>query len=373
MTGQSMTDGMIRLYGTAKGNGSWARVSAGVREGLAEMDALASFYDVGRVDVDYDDDGDALDEGYDAPVGLCIGAPPAASVMVGRGDHTQRLLMIATNSSWLSEVMMRRAAKICTGFVAPSKWAASVIERYAHGLPVCVYPHGVDSGFVSPSEFCVPSGPFRAVHLASTHMQRKATAELIHAWARSVKKGWLPDDALLRLVVDGPSGYFEEEIHEASEGHLWLAERFLLQQRLGLKVADMCALMRDHHLVVQPSRAEGFGMVPLEARAAGVPVVATICTGHAEHMGLSTPGVVPVGHELNEPIDDGPGAFAPGVKVDAIVDALRFAHANYDQLALDAHRAAPSVRHRWSWPSVTGRFMIKNQDLLLGGRSGIIG
>jgi hypothetical protein len=156
-----------------------------VRRGLESCGKLASFYDVSRVDADYDDDGDALEDGYDAPIGLCVGAPPSASVMIGRGEHTRRLLMVAANSSWLPEVTMERAAKICTGFVAPSSWSASVIEDYADGWPVLVYPHGVDPAFKPSDES--PSGYFRALHLASTHMERKGTKELIHGWADALR------------------------------------------------------------------------------------------------------------------------------------------------------------------------------------------
>ena len=57
--------------------------------------------------------------------------------------------------------------------------------------------------------------------------------------------------------------------------------------RKGLDVGDMASYLGGFDLVCQPSRAEGFGLVPLEARACGVPVAATLCTGHADHMAAS--------------------------------------------------------------------------------------
>jgi glycosyltransferase involved in cell wall biosynthesis len=354
---------MIRLYGIEKGNGSWARVSAGVREGLTVNDRLASFYDVGLVDAAYDDDGDALDMGYDAPVGLCIGAPPSASVMVGRGEHKHRLLMIATNSSWLSAVMMERAAKMCTGFVAPSAWSANIIARYVD-LPVLVYPHGVDEAFKPGVDALPPGAPFRALHLASTHMERKGTRELIFGWSLAMQRGLVPIDAKLRLVADGPRGYFNDAIFKAACGSTDIAESIELHQRLELDTNMMAAFYRQHHMVVQPSRGEGFGMVPLEARACGIPVVATLCTGHGQHMGLSDAGVVPVAHGLATAVDDGPGAMAPTVEPEAIVEALGKAVNDYAALRQECQDAAADVRKRWQWAAVTRRFLDTNAKIL---------
>jgi len=314
-------------------------------------------------------DGQALDDCYDAPVGLCIGAPPSTSVMMGRGEHRHRLLMIAANSSWLPDVMMERAAKICTAFVAPSSWAAGVVERYAYGLPVHVFPHGVDPAF-KPGEKC--PGYFRALHLASTHMERKGTKSLIEAWATARSSGQLPQEATLRLIVDGPRGHFVDAIvkHTGSQlrygetGATVEADGFEVLPRQDLKLQDMAALYRDHHLVVQPSRAEGFGMVPLEARACGVPVVATICTGHSTHMSLKTAGVVVVAHGLQAPIDDGPGALAPLVSARDIQAALATAYERYDELSAAAREVAPTIRDVWSWESVAADFLTKIQPIL---------
>lgn len=350
---------MIRLYGTGRGNGSWARVTAGVRHGLEACGQLASFYDVGRVDTDYDDDGDALEDGYDASVGLCIGSPSSASVMVGRGEHVRRLLMIAANSSWLPGVAMERAAKICTGFVAPSHWSAGVIGDYVGELPVLVYPHGVDPAFKPAA---APSGPFCVLHLASTHMERKGTKELIYGWAIAHKRGALPKGAILRLVIDGPRGLFNRTIFDAAGGDPNIADSYQLSQRLNFKVEDMAALYCDHHLVAQPSRAEGFGMVPLEARACGVPVVMTACTGHEEHW--RSPGVVRVATGPEALVDDGPGALAPTITADAVAEALGQAWDSIGSLREQAIDAAPLIHERWSWEAVTEYFLTENGVIL---------
>ena len=134
----------------------------------------------------------------------------------------------------------------------------------------------------------------------------------------------------------------------------------------------MSVLYQRHHVVVQPSRAEGFGLVPLEALASGVPVVATSCTGHAEYVdavrsatrddlprysAVSPPGVVAVPTGELGPIDDGPGALAPSVDADAIAEALRLAYSDKDRLRREAAENARAIYLNWSWEATTRRFL----------------
>lgn len=362
---------MIRLYGTMQGNHSWARVTSGVHQGFQGCGALAGVFDISTVGHFGDEGEEGLGEGHDAPTALCVGAPTTASVMMGRGQHERRMLMIATNSSWLPPTMMERAEQFVTHFVAPSKWSASVIRKYVD-KPVLVYQHGVDAGFVRHVEGAQQSKldelslgvRFDVVHLASTQMQRKGTSELIFGWAQAMAKGSIPRTARLRLICDGPKGHFNHTVFKAVKavgGDTKMADSVLVDQRLGLDIRQMALLYRSHHLVAQPSRGEGFGMVPLEARACGIPVMATACTGHEEHMCLSLQdgAVVVPSSQDDQPIDDGPGAMAPAVDPEDIADALHDAFTHRIDLTEAAWAMAPDVHRNWSWEKVTRDFLAK--------------
>lgn len=353
---------MIRVYGIDKGNASWARVTAGVCKGTRMLAQFAGLFDVSQVDGEYGDD--SLGRGHDSLVGLCVGPPPAASVMVGRGNHKERLLMIATNSNWLPDVMMERAAKMVTGFVGTSRWASDVIKNYAGSRPVYTYLHGVDSRFKAPQDYPQKVASFSVLHLASTHMQRKSTRELIFAWAMAKRRPVITDAARLTLVVDGPEGYFSEAISEASDGDTSIAQSIVVQGRLNLSVEQMAKLYCSHHFVCQPSRAEGFGLVPLEARACGIPVIATACTGHADHINVASPGVIVVEHGEPAPVDDGPGAVAPTVSPSAIADAIGEAYKDWPRLTDQAEGAVDMVTRQWNWTTVTANFLVEHGSQL---------
>lgn len=352
------------VYGPERGQASWPRVTAGIREGLQGIGKLAGYVPTDAIGHEL---SDALSPGFDAPMAIYVGPPPLASVMLGRGNHRHRLAMIAANSSWVPADPLRALEReAVTGYLAPSPWAAEVLRTHT-SLPVHVYLHGISNAFGGVVKR--PPRDFRAqrwhvLHLASTHLQRKGTRELIEGWASAIRDGDIPiEGSRLRLICDGPRGYFDSAIHKASRGSIPIADTYVVRPRMELGAADATEFYQHHDLVAQPSRAEGFGMVPLEARACGVPVLATTCTGHACHIPAAPPalgrgdGIVRVRTGEDAPIDDGPGALAPSLDPADITEALLHAYHRRGDLALDAALAAPKVHEQWSWQRVTERFL----------------
>ncbi len=113
----------------------------------------------------------------------------------------------------------------------------------------------------------------------------------------------------------------------------------------------MSRTLRTTDLLLAPSRAEGFGICPLESLACGTPVVATDCTGHGEWF-----HTIPSGVRLVETGDFGP--CLPGDGQAPLLDPVHLAdvieRSVKDLLLLqeEALRAAPKVRQRWAWHTV---------------------
>jgi glycosyltransferase involved in cell wall biosynthesis len=169
-----------------------------------------------------------------------------------------------------------------------------------------------------------PGGP--RLLAAGRASREKGLDVLVAALSRPDADGWAAT-----LVTEGP----ERAELEASVSRAGLSGRvtFLpLQPR-----AALFDLMRAHHAVVVPSRAEGLGLVALEALALGRPVVASAVGGLVD--------VVAEG-------DD--GALVPAGDPDALAKALSAlelrppvaaaVHRHRAEAVLAAHAAAYGVR-----------------------------
>lgn len=344
----------FRVYGPSGAHDSLSRIAGGMMTGLRESGRDVSFFDLASVL----DDDDGLTEGYDADIGVYVGPLSYLSVMARRGQHKQRLVWIFPNSSWVPPEFMVDAARSCTAILTGTSWGAAVLREQSLGLPVMRWKLGVDAAFgPSPGEVILrKSGAVQVLHLSSTRMGRKGTDKLIAAWALAQSKQWISQSAELHLVLTGDEGLARRQVEQESN-HFSVEARVVFHPRLNLPPDKMAAFYRGYEMLCQPSRAEGFGLCPLEARACGVSVCVTACTGHAEHIHKGQPGVVVIDHGPDAPIDDGPGAMAPTVGVSDVAEALRSWYAHRDEIELWAQRGISIVRSVWSWERVTEEFM----------------
>jgi glycosyltransferase involved in cell wall biosynthesis len=188
-----------------------------------------------------------------------------------------------------------------------------VRELAAMGVPrrrVAVVPCGVDAEHFRPDPGRVPSGG------AWRPPERRAAHRLLAIGRLVPRKGYdqavralprIPDTEL--LVAGGPPEHLLAEDAEAGRllrlaGELGVADRVRL---LGaVDPARMPDLMRASDLVLCTPAYEPFGIVPLEAMACGVPVVATDVGGHRDSVADRVTGrLVPPGD---------PGAVAAAVR-----------------------------------------------------------
>ena len=347
----------VRVYGVTLGGGSWKRVTDGVVEGLKALGAYA-----GIVPIDVYDEEESY-PGFDAETAIGIGPPLSTAALMARGLHKKRVVMIAPNSTWVSDALLRAVSHTATEIASPSLWGKEILDRavFEAGLtlPVSVYRHGVTRAF-APNDLDAQTlqnqydaGCFRILHFASTSKERKGTRLLVEAFERVVEGGDLaaarPE---LDLVLEGP-GLVEDLRRLAPKS--FTAGRVTPTMRLDASPSESNQLYHSAHLVCQPSRGEGFGLVPLEAAASGAVVAMTRATGHTEYAD-DVPAVI-VGHGAYAPIDDGPGAMAPSVSVEAVARALLDAHTRWRDKKLRARHAVALIGTKWSWEAVTDSWL----------------
>lgn len=346
----------VRLYGRSLGNGSHAQVTRGFQHALTRAELLA-----GIVSLDTDDPPDTPQPGgATARHGIFTGPLSMLDAMERGTQHERRWALVAPNSNSVPLLLLNSIYRLCTDVIVPSQWAQEVMESLIDEVAVRVVPHGLHPDFKPTPPLrdfvadAFEDGHFVVAHLSTSDRQRKGTIELVRAWELLLKDDRLPPHARLDLILDLDA---HARLTEWLADQSWEPQAVRLHPRVNLPPQDMARALSAAHLVCQPSRGEGFGLVPLEARACGVPVVATACTGHSEHLTDGAPGVVVVPHGRPAPIDDAPGAMAPAVTPDGIAGALLRAYEGWRDLNADAFAAAERVREQWSWEAQLAPFI----------------
>jgi glycosyltransferase involved in cell wall biosynthesis len=132
----------------------------------------------------------------------------------------------------------------------------------------------------------------------------------------------------LDLVVEafGEAGLKDAELEIKAAPHasdVPEVPEWVKLNRKWMSKAELREWFWDADLFLAPARGEGFGLIPLQAIAAGVPTIITATSGQAQFAHLAT-GVVshkpkpsPLGGKWDEP------------NVDELVDMIRDAHSNY--------------------------------------------
>lgn len=326
----------MRLYGQFESQASQSVVS----RGFASVFTDAHLYELERLANDLDEAAPEV-PGASDKIGIFVG-PLRSLDPALRAGHEQLWVMVAPNSDTVGTRVKHLLADVPNVvLLAPSPWAMQVLKKAFPKTGIMCVPHGIDPGFSRwenlPEE---QDDAFRVLHMSSTIFERKGTDTLLRAWALVRESTW-------KLLVSAPSdkrlAFLELVKQLGAEDSVTVAGRFNYDSR------NMSRLYSQADYVCQPSRGEGFGMVPLEARACGTPVIMTTCTGHQVHAG--GPGVIPVHTGDLEPIDDFPGAKAPALDVNDLAAALQQAFRDKERLQAEARLHAPVLRKAWSWES----------------------
>jgi glycosyltransferase involved in cell wall biosynthesis len=232
--------------------------------------------------------------------------------------------------------------------IVPSKWARSVLEPRLPQMNLRVVRHGVLKGFrrrFEPWENDL--GKFVVAHFATSAIERKNTLLLIDAFRLIAKSG---RDSELKLFI-GPNDL------ETVQRHIRPTDAVTLHHRLNAPPEVMRAVYSSASVVCQPSLAEGFGLVPLEALCSGVPAVLSDCSGHREYSRSVNdnilPSVVTIQPEGTHRVKYDPLGEAYTITVEGIREALLYAYDHFFELKQNAVRLAASMQEAWSWENTT--------------------
>lgn len=179
----------------------------------------------------------------------------------------------------LERARLKEEWRLSTRIVCWSEWCVTCVT--ADGVPrekcVVVPPLFTPSPAYAACEPQYDRQPFTIIFLGTLCL-RKGTHDLVQAVAKAAEQ--VP----VKLVLAGPN-----QLNPA------MLERFKehIDYRGFVPHSELPALLSKGHALALPSYSEGFGMVQLEAMAAGLPVIRSTNSGEAAREGEEGLVVVP--------------------------------------------------------------------------------
>ncbi|WP_211234822.1 glycosyltransferase [Glycomyces arizonensis] len=238
------------------------------------------------------------------------------------------------HSSFLADVLAQGDARRRYDEILHRLAGYFVVGEPLRALVAATFPHHADKigHIANPVDFGSrrprpPAGLRRWLSIAGL-VERKRIDYLLRGFARC-----LADDPALTLTLAG-DGALRAEL-EALSAELGIEEAV---DFLGaVEPADIPGLMAEHDLLVHTSRHETFGVVVVEAAAAGLPVLVTRCGGPEQVLR----GVEFEAGQLID-VDDDPDVLVKGFA------ELRGRHPG----GLDLEAARARLRRRYSHAAV---------------------
>lgn len=164
--------------------------------------------------------------------------------------------------------------------IAPSRFCAHTTAMSATPDALTVLPLGCPI----TSSFCKADraygAPVRVLHFTSDQAwpSRKGTEILLDAWAQ--RRPGVP----ATLTIHGPPALQKDALYKIADLGIDETVDYVVSGKFGSSDEELSSLYAHADLIVAPSRSEGFGMMMLGALVAGVPLVTTCNTGHAEFL-----------------------------------------------------------------------------------------
>jgi len=286
----------------------------------------------------------------------CVAVNPAFSLM-GIRQYGIKVFGLFVGDVDVVPGSWKEIMSLCDIVMTPSSWCKDVIVSSGVTSNTIVLNHGITNVFIQTRDSIERSGDpddvFVFLHMCSAvfYPERKGTPQFLKAAQRLAGE---VENVVFRVVFGMNTRVVKGLLTELSKD---MKERVQVYFFSGARPQpEIIKIYNGCHAAVFPSRAEGFGCIPLEVRACGIPVVQTLCTGHRDHIELNDDpsrwGIVEIPHgDLAEAW----GGFgrAPSVSPDDVYQSMKVCLSEYTELRKAALDRAAAVRTQWSWSETT--------------------
>jgi glycosyltransferase involved in cell wall biosynthesis len=232
----------------------------------------------------------------------------------------------------------------CDEVWATSPWVADVYRNNGITRPISVFMHGVEDVWVPKRRR--DQGVIKFLHLGEPSF-RKGGQMAVDAFRAA-----FGDRTDFRLTIKG----YLKNTTRAYEGESILGTPDQVYPNVDLitrplDLTELVQLHYEHDVLVYPSAGEGFGLIPLQAMATGMPV---ICT---EAWAPYREELLP---ELRLQASQVPTSWPrlhPGLvykpDFDHLVELFKFAAYNFEDLSVRAFRQSYKIHTKYDWVTLT--------------------
>jgi glycosyltransferase involved in cell wall biosynthesis len=164
---------------------------------------------------------------------------------------------------------------LCNEIWATSDWVADVYKSNGVTSPIYVYPHGIEDIWKPKKRVLKEGQPLKFLHLGEPAPR---------------KDGQLVVEVFGKLFGNNPNYQLTIKSHGPHTIRLYNDRGELVQPEKiynNIKIIDqeypieqLVNLYHSHHVLVYPSWGEGFGFIPLQGLATGMPVISTYDWSH---------------------------------------------------------------------------------------------
>ena len=158
---------------------------------------------------------------------------------------------------------------LCNEVWATSSWVKNVYEKNDITVPINIYPHGIEKIW-SPKKRIINNDVLKFLHVGEPAPR---------------KDGQLVVDVFIKLFGNNENYQLTIKAHGSStirvkdkNGDLVSPDRVYSNIKIikeEYPIEQLVALYHSHHVLVYPSWGEGFGFIPLQGLATGMPVIST--------------------------------------------------------------------------------------------------
>lgn len=231
---------------------------------------------------------------------------------------------------------------------ATSQWVADVYRAEGVTVPIFVYEHGIDTDW-TPRRRRITDGVVKFLHVGEPAPRKggQMAMEAFHDAFGNRKDVSLTIKAWRHSTI---------RVYDRQRSILGLPHEIYPNMRTidkNLEGPEMVYLFHRHDVLVYPSMGEGFGFIPLQALATGMPVIVT------NEWPPYSRFVLPELSIGTTPVPSAWPTMHPGNLLQPDYDDLKASYLNafdsFDRLAGVAYKNSLIIRDEYNWDHLTNK------------------